>query len=282
MNNQLIPRELQPIKQWVLWQRDEDRKKPINPFTFGNAGIEWKNTWGTFREVSEAFALYPTKAQGIGFVLTESDPYTVIDLDDCFVNDELVEPANELIHRFQSYTEYSPSGRGLHIWLRASSHNHKRKGLEIYSYSRWMTVTGRPLEGFGQLKISERQSELNTLISSLQQHRSSPGARKRIEASNTLKDDAELWSRLFRAHNGQVYQALFNGDVSVCQGDHSRAVIFLSNQLAVMTDFDAIRIRRLLEQTLLRNDKWYSKRGLQDWLEGRIQDAINYMSARAK
>lgn len=97
-----------------------------------------------------------------------------------------------------------------------------------------------------------------------------------------IADDTELWTRLFNGKNGHIFRSLYAGDTSVCFNDESRAVIFLANRLAVMTDFDEGRIKRLLYQTGLVSDKWESRRGGQTWLDGRIQDAINYMSRRTR
>ena len=288
-----IPRELKPIKQWVLWRRDGERKAPVNPFTLGNAGVQWRNTWGTFKEVSESLRRHPGKVAGIGFVLTSSDPFVCVDLDDCFAFGTLNPFASAVVETLNGYTEYSPSGKGLHIWIRAAQteRNIKRKGIEIYSFDRWMTVTGKPLESHDLAKIPERESELQHIIDQLPKEptESRQGAPESAGAQTERKamylpiaDDTELWTRLFNGKNGHIFRSLYAGDTSVCFNDESRAVIFLANRLAVMTDFDEGRIKRLLYQTGLVSDKWESRRGGQTWLDGRIQDAINYMSRRTR
>lgn len=93
-------------------------------------------------------------------------------------------------------------------------------------------------------------------------------------------NDLEVWQHLFDSERGDFYASLCYGDLSVCGGDHSLAVIRLANQLAWMTDYDASRMRSLLYETKLVRPKWEEKRGSTTWIEYQIQDAIAYMSGR--
>jgi primase-polymerase (primpol)-like protein len=81
-----------------------------------------------------------------GFVLTNEDPFTVIDLDHCIGSHERVRPeTSKVLSYFQSYTEASPSGTGFHVWVRGKIPSAiKRTEFEIYSNLRYMTVTGNP------------------------------------------------------------------------------------------------------------------------------------------
>ncbi len=65
----------------------------------------------------------------------------------------------------------------------------------------------------------------------------------------------------FHSSNSEFFMSLYDGDTSVCQGDHSLAVIMLANQLAMMTDLDAERMKQLLFQTKLARPKWDEMRG---------------------
>ena len=71
-----IPGELTEREQWVGW---EDVKVPINVRTGNAASTTDPDTWSPFNEVREAVLSGTYK--GVGFVLTEDDPYTIIDLD---------------------------------------------------------------------------------------------------------------------------------------------------------------------------------------------------------
>ena len=77
VNYERIPPELRALDQWVAWRLVAGKKVPINCQTGRNASVSDSGTWATFEEVSRW-----GRGDGIGFVLTEDDPYVGIDLDD--------------------------------------------------------------------------------------------------------------------------------------------------------------------------------------------------------
>lgn len=98
-------------------------------------------------------------------------------------------------------------------------------------------------------------------------------------AASKLDDDA-VWQRLFSSPHGAFYLSLYQGDLSSCCNDHSRAVILLANQLARITDLDAARMKRLLYQTGLVRPKWEERRGESSWIDCQILNAIRYVARR--
>lgn len=135
--------------------------------------------------------LHPTSVNELvlGYVLTVDDNYTVIDLDRDVSEvidtetQENIAYQDEVIKKFDSYTERSVSGKGYHIWLKSkispllypknngagstairSGTNSpvKLKGFEIYSQDRYMTVTEDFIEN-GNQNIEDRQELLNEL-----------------------------------------------------------------------------------------------------------------------
>ena len=270
-----IPEELQELAQWVNWRSEDGRKVPMNPRTLRNAGVNWPRSWADFGQAREA-AL--ARELGLGFVLTEEDPYTCVDLDNCVgVQGSIDIQTREILDLLSGWVELSPSGRGLHIWVRNDIPVSRRTaGLEIYSYGRWMSVTGRSNPN-GPLAIPERTDAVRELC----EHFLPDVERPTITPSRPdPMSDIEVWDQLFNGENGEFYAKLFDGDISVCRNDHSLAVILLANQLALLTDFDAARMKRLLFESLLARDKWHEPRGDISWLDYQIQDAIAYMSGR--
>jgi putative DNA primase/helicase len=84
-------------------------------------------------------------AQGVGYEF-DGDVYGV-DLDHVFDGDTLSLQAREIVGKLNSYTEISPSGTGLHIFVLAhgaeiTRHRKKDYFLEIYTVGRYFTVTG--------------------------------------------------------------------------------------------------------------------------------------------
>lgn len=119
-----IPAELKSLPQWVGWklvQRDgKATKLPVNPKTGDLASSTDPSTWGTIQEALIATEKYGLP--GIGFAFSEHDSFCGVDLDSCR-NPETGEVelwAQQHIDRFNSYTETSPSGKGVHIILKGT------------------------------------------------------------------------------------------------------------------------------------------------------------------
>lgn len=136
---------------WVPWRLEIRNKKPTKvPYVAGTsrrASSTDPTTWSSF---SHALASYERgEADGIGYVLTEDDGYVVIDLDHMVSGGELSPTAHNIVGQFNSYTELSPSGTGVHIWIKGAlpeGVGGRRKGpIEVYQSGRFITVTGHTL-----------------------------------------------------------------------------------------------------------------------------------------
>lgn len=73
------------------------------------------------------------------------------DLDDVIVAEGMLKPfAEEVVRMMASYTEYSPSGKGLHILFKLNKplselgtcRRNDELGIEMYDSGRFFTVTG--------------------------------------------------------------------------------------------------------------------------------------------
>ena len=270
-----IPEELKQLDQWVNWRLDQDAKVPVNPRTLGNAGVNWSDTWSGFAAAREVAI---QRDLGLGFVLTEHDPYTCVDLDNCVGPRGGVDArTRDILDLLGGWVELSPSGRGLHIWVRNERPLSRRtKTLEVYSYGRWMSVTGRS-NPRAPLVIPERTEAVETLVDRYLPKPEPPVA---APSQPVPLNDTEIWQRLFHGESADLYTRLYDGDLSACGGDHSLGVILLANQLAWMTDYDPGRMKQLLYQTGLVQKKWQEARGAISWIDYQIRDAIAYMSGR--
>jgi primase-polymerase (primpol)-like protein len=145
-----IPHELKKRPQWVTWrfarQGEKWTKHPYNPRS--EAGRKASSTdlmtWSRFETVFDACT--SGDYDGVGFVLSSGDPYTGVDLDGCRdpKTGELAAWAAEIVRELDSYTELSPSGKGLHIVVKGKVPKAlKLPRIEMYSMERYFTVTGR-------------------------------------------------------------------------------------------------------------------------------------------
>ena len=165
-----IPELLKNRPNWVVWGiPGAEPKVPYNPAGIllgrpapAKAGV--RETWGSY--TSAADCVRRGLAQGIGFEFEGNDIYG-IDLDHVITeNGTLMPQAREIILKLNSYTEISPSGTGLHIFVFAPGANitrHRKKDyfLEIYNKGRYFTVTGNV---YGTAKsIETRTTELQNI-----------------------------------------------------------------------------------------------------------------------
>lgn len=163
-----IPPQLKGWKQWVFWrgikQSETDSKASKIPFNAtGAAKSNDRETWLPFAAMQ---TWMQRKMDGIAFVLSDDDPFSMIDIDGCVENENVSEFARKVIDYFDSYTELSPSGTGIRIFVEGkidTAIKHPKVGerilpLEIYSRSRVATVTGNMIRN---RPILNRQEKLN-------------------------------------------------------------------------------------------------------------------------
>lgn len=146
---QNIPDELKQLNHWVV----HENKVPFNPHTKQPAKTNDPNTWRRFDEALQVYA--SNGYHGIGFCF--SPPYVGVDIDHSL---DLTIP-----NKLQSYTEYSPSGKGLHVICKGTiPRSLKTTGLEIYTHQRFFTVTGKCLQEF-PTTIEDREEILAPFFS---------------------------------------------------------------------------------------------------------------------
>jgi putative DNA primase/helicase len=142
-----IPEELKFRPQWVVWKAEGEKpdKVPYSAKTGRKASSTNLLTWSTFQEAIEAYE--DGDYSGVGFMFCSGDPYAGIDLDDCVDgNGEIAVWALEIVRYFDSYTELSAMGHGLHVIVRGDVPNRRKDDVEVYSSKRFFTVTGHVVE----------------------------------------------------------------------------------------------------------------------------------------
>src|SRR5262245_34814826 len=118
---QEIPEELRKLPNWVVWKLEKragkdgvlrDTKVPYNAKTGRKAKSNDPTTWSSFTEAIAA--LEPGGYSGVGFNLFTTT-YVGVDLDGCRPNGYDSPWAANIIQELNSYSEVSPSGKGVHI-----------------------------------------------------------------------------------------------------------------------------------------------------------------------
>ena len=151
------PNQLRQRSQWVVWKLLADgRKMPIDPHTGRAAKTDDPTTWGAYDFAAAKQASWGYT--GVGFVFSPDDAYCGIDFDDCRDprSGRIAQWAAIAIHNVASYSEVSPSGRGVKVWAVGSlptsqtGGQRKRKNggaVELYDCRRYFAYTGRHLTG---------------------------------------------------------------------------------------------------------------------------------------
>tara|TARA_R110002072_G_scaffold301401_1_gene481067 strand:- start:2707 stop:4728 length:2022 start_codon:yes stop_codon:yes gene_type:complete len=251
-----IPAELRSYDQWIC---HDAAKRPINPHTGHLADVTAPATWGTYDEASAA--VQSGRGVGIGFVLTDRDPFFGVDLD-VPEGGEPSEGQRRIYDAFNSYSERSPSKRGLHIIgkgrVPGDGVRNTALGVEAYSSGRYFTMTGDVVR---DVPIAERQALLEQLCAELRPQNSAcadPGDVPERETDDAIVDRAKA------AANGAKFVKLWEGDWQKDYPSQSEADQALANFLAFYTQNRAqiarmFRASALGERPKARRDDYVGK-----------------------
>jgi putative DNA primase/helicase len=259
-----IPRVLRENEAWVVWKYEPSPSNPEKltkiPYSVhgGKAESDNPRTWGTFRQAME-YHLDNDWTDGVGMVVCDDDEFVGVDLDHCLNAETLVvEPwARAIVDMLDSYTEITPSGEGLRIFVRGSlpPRGRKRGNFEIYEHGRYLTVTGRHLEGT-PLTVERRELEIRRVHRDIWPDTTREVPPERPAPRPVNLDDVELVSKARSATNGQKFSQLWNGQFSGYYTSQSEADLGLCSMLSFWTGGDAVRIDALFRSSGLFREKW--------------------------
>jgi len=156
-------RDLKQFPQWVCYSHKS--KVPLSPHTGKGADCNDPESWGDYDLARKTWASNRGWYAGLGFEFVKEQGLTGIDLDKCIIDGEFTEYALKIIQRLNSYTEFSPSGTGVHIWVRGNIPSNflgaKDEGprIEMYDHLKYFTVTGKHVPGTPET-MEDRQEEL--------------------------------------------------------------------------------------------------------------------------
>lgn len=290
---QQTPAHLRDHAQWVAWkfvERDgKPTKVPVNPHSGELAKTNDRATWGTFEQ---ALTACRTRCElcGVGFVFSADDPYCGVDLDHCIdPNTGTIKGwATALIEQLASYSEISPSGTGVKVFVKANKPGQRcRKRyadgeVEIYDSDRFFTITGQRLEVTpGEVEL--RQEQLDAVYRAVfgdDDHRhgqSVPtppaGPLPSLNGHAHLGDDEIIELASQQRRSGGKFAALWAGDWNSYFNSASEADSSVVFTLAFYTK-DGTQIDRLFRRSGLMRPKWDERHGEQTYGEITIAGAL--------
>ncbi|MBV9085606.1 MAG: DUF3987 domain-containing protein, partial [Acidobacteriaceae bacterium] len=180
-----IPDDLAEIDRWNVWT--DWYEEPDGRITEGKypliaaqakrgrvvrARVNHVEDWGPLEIARTAHDKLNARSCGFGFLLNPDTSTMGIDLDHAIHDSGKPKPwAQEIVGRFHTYAELSPSRTGIKLFLRATltaQAPHRIEladggSIELYDRGRFFTVTGHPLPG-APLAVETCQHELEHLI----------------------------------------------------------------------------------------------------------------------
>lgn len=252
---------LREQKRWVVWNFEEvNGRKTKVPYTTTNrhASSTDPKTWTTYDVASKAAQFF----DGIGVIFTPDQKLLGIDIDHVLDDDKNIvgeqsDQIKDLIKKCNTYTEYSPSGTGLHLYLFIEealplTGGNKSAPWEIYTSGRFFTVT--------ENSYHKKPKEIRTVslaeatdILAIMGYPWKGIAVDSKESTNLLGDaqsvsyftDEQLLDRMFASSNGEKVRAVYAGSAEEYGDDLSRADMALLAHLAFWSRCDAPQMERI-------------------------------------
>lgn len=256
--------ELQQYRQWVVRRSD---KQPLNALNGYYASVTNPDDWCDYETAKRACEKFGVE---LGFVLTDSDPFTVIDLDPTEDRDNLVRH-QQIFEAFNTYWETSPSGKGAHGWVRGNIPSAVKRSdlkIELYCKDRYMTVTGKTVK---DVPLADCNGNLSKLWKQLSARQGKNDVPTILESQPQTISDEELCIRAANAANGDLFKALYCGNWQGKYPSQSEADQSLFNLVAFYTNNAEQVVRIFRASALGQRDK--AKRA--DYVGRMVQKAFD-------
>ena len=260
----MFPNEIKNLRQWICWRLEPDpksdkpRKVPYDPKTGRKASSTNPESWATLAEAQAAREKF--LFTGIGFVFTDDCGIVGVDIDHCRNEDgSFTDVAKAILEKTQSYTEISPSGSGLHIFLRGvmpgKGNKNSMSGVEMYAAARYFTMTGNRLEGTPDM-IADGKDILPWIHENYIAKKSSKKAKAKKALRTVTLTDEQVLEKARAAQNGDDFSSLWDGSWEGKFGSQSEADLSLCCSLAFWTGKNKEQMDRLFRQSKLFREKW--------------------------
>jgi len=269
-----IPSELKNMDCWCLWKkhpRDNGKtgKVPFNPDgykikTGQNNGYSFANVLNAYQQGG---------FDGIGILL--GDGLCGVDLDNCIINGQLNDQAQQILSELDSYTEKSPSGQGLHIIFQTDSDfnpdRKRHRSLEIYAKLRFFTVTGDRIGNQPKVTFIPREKVQHWCDKYLPPHKQSISMHTPINVTPQMI--------IQRANRDNILNQLWYGRHGI--EDDNVADFRLCLKLAYYTAGNPTAIDSLFRVSALMRDKWDEIRANQTYGQLTINEALKVWDGNA-
>lgn len=289
-----IPDDLKQNRQWVNWKsvpRKEGGKPTKPPYMPSGklARSDDSATWSHFLTTKAAADQF----DGVGYVLSREGEAVAFDFDGCRCPafdgvdtglsgglDMVLPEIADHIRSLNTYTEVSPSGKGIRVFAKGSLPvDGKRKGpIEVYQSGRYVTVTGHVLNGLPRT-IEPRQMEIDTFYKQVFGASDEPSKEEKNPTPDSSSEDwRALLEKAFASKSGPEIRRLWNGDFSAYPSQ-SEGDLALCSHLAFWLGRDVATLDEAFRKSELFREKWDEKHGSSTYGEATILKALDGCTA---
>lgn len=212
------------------------------------------STWKIFEALDQTL--------GKGIVFMPDRLLLGVDIDNCLdenqnINHERKTEIEQFIKESDTYSEISPSGRGLHVFLSTTTpislSANRHAPYEVYSAGRYFTYTGRsfgPTVPVRVVSVKDAFKLLSTIGYPWKQNEpteswDSPSNEAHEETKGSDLDDNAVLGLIFSSKGGSEIRNLYEGSIGKYGGDDSAGDLALCNHFAFWTAGNAEQIERL-------------------------------------
>jgi hypothetical protein len=269
-------------KRWVNWRYVmKDGKETKVPYQVNGrrADSTDPSTWSTYDEVARV-------SDKVSIVFASDERLLGIDIDHVIEDGVVRDDIQRFVDVADTYTEISPSGTGLHLYLAVTERlalvKHKKAPYEFYTSKRFFTVTGNEFAAPAKpIRTVTPEEALKLLaLTGYPWNKDEPEAPVAVPSSTvkppTLPSMADevLLEKIFTSKNGAKVKKLYDGNISEYADDESRADMALCSHLAFWTGKDATQMERIWLASGLGNREKTQSRA--DYRQRTIDVAIEH------
>ncbi|CAM4358169.1 hypothetical protein [Deinococcus marmoris] len=261
-----LPGEVLALPHWLPWvalPRDNGGlgKAPALPRAGRLAPVDCRGGGMPWQEALELARGH--RAGGVGVGLPPSAGLVALDLDG-----PLTPERAERLERIDGYAETSPSGQGVHVWLRGTLPRSRREHHVEWLAQGFVTVTGRALKGRGRHlgHLEKAEAVLGTGNVPRQTQDTSTQGRRGLTVT-----DQEVLGCLRRARNGDRAMGLLFGSWEALGYASQSEADFAAARLLRFYTRDPAQIERLLRASALDRPKY----NISNYLQRTITRALD-------
>ncbi len=260
-----IPKFMQENGKFCLWKLEmkPGKAKPDKiPYQLNGKRADATNPqhYASFNEVVDEYVKGGYAGIGIGCF----EPLRLVDVDDCVIDGKLDECGQDIMDILDSYTELSPSGNGIHIFILADGFaydsesyyiNNRNTHVEAYApdvTGKFLTLTGKAIHG---TDVNERSKKLQTVLEKYMKRPNAEATTPTVDAPGSYLSDESVYTKASKSKQGEKFNALWNGEIPDGKSP-SEADMALAEILAFWCGGDTEQMDRLFRRSGLMRDKW--------------------------